>query len=78
MSEDGGLVISLVASKEGPSWGTVVAGWPREATMKRKSWVWRWPVTAAPLTTLVATLEELLTLEPRRGFSQHSRARKHL
>lgn len=78
MSEEGGLVMSLVASKEGPSWGTVAAGWPREATMKRKSLVRRWPVTAAPLMTLVATLEELLTLEPRRGLSQHSRARKHL
>lgn len=78
MSEEGGLVMSLVASKEGPSWGTVEAGWPKEATMKRKSWVRRWPVTAAPRMTLVATLEELLTLEPRLGLSQHSRARKHL
>lgn len=78
MSEEGGLVMSLVASKEGPSWGTVAAGWPREATMKRKSWVRRWPVAAAPRMTLVATLEELLMLEPRRGLSQHSRARKHL
>lgn len=78
MSEEGSLVMSLVASKEGPSWGTVSAGWPNEATMKRKSWVRRWPVTAAPRKTLVATLEELLMLEPRRGLSQHSRARKHL
>lgn len=34
MSEEGGLVMSLVASKEGPSWGMAAsAGRPSEATM---------------------------------------------
>lgn len=78
VSEEGALVISLVASKEGPSWGMVAAGWPREATINRRSLVRRGPVAAAPLRALVATLEELFMLEPRRGASQHSRARKHL
>lgn len=78
VSEEGALVISLVASKEGPSWGMVAAGWPREATINRKSLVRRGPVAAAPLMALVATLEELFMLEPRWGASQHSRARKHL
>lgn len=77
MSEEGPLVILMVGSKEGPSWGTVLAGWPREATIYRKS-ERRWPVTATPLMALVATLEELFKLEPRRGVSQCSRAWKHL
>lgn len=77
VSEEGALVISLVASKEGPSWGMVAAGWPREATINRTSSVRRRPLTATPLMALVATLEELFMLEPRRGTSQSSRARKH-
>ena len=78
MSDEGALVMSLVASKDGPSWGTVAAGWPREATINRKSLVRRGGATPTPLMALVATLEELFKLEPRRGVAQHSRARKHL
>ncbi len=78
MSDEGALVTSLVCSRVGSSWGMVAAGWPREATINRKSLVRRGPVTATPLMALVATLEELFKLEPRRGTSQRSRAWKHL
>lgn len=58
VSEEGPLVISLVTSKEGPSWGMAAAGWPREATINRTSSVRRGPLTATPLMALVVTLEE--------------------
>lgn len=78
LSEEGPLVTSMVGSTEGPSWGMVETGWPRDATINRRLLVRRGPVTATPLTALVATLEELLMLEPRWGASQCSRAWKHL
>lgn len=78
LSEEGAFVISIVGSHESPSWGTVAAGWPNEATINRNSLVRRGPVPAIPLMALVGTLEELFKLEPRRGASHCSRAWKHL
>ncbi|KAK5859590.1 hypothetical protein PBY51_021137 [Eleginops maclovinus] len=70
--------MSRVGSTNVSSWGTVPAGWPREATINKKSLVRRVPVIANPLMALVATLEELFMLEPRGGTSHYSRALKHL
>lgn len=82
MSEEGALVMSLVASREGPSWGMAVAvaapGRLSEATKWRKLLLRRWPLGVTPFTTLVATLEELFMLEPERGSWHQSRDRKHL
>lgn len=78
LSEEWALEMSMVGSQDGPSWGTAAAGWPSEATKNRKSLVRRTPVTATPLTALVATLEELLALEPRSGALHRSMAWKHL
>lgn len=80
MSDEGPLVTSMVGSQMGLSWGTVVAGWPKEATINGKwlSLVRRRTVTVPPRATLVATLEELFKLEPLRGVSQRSSEWKHL